>query len=191
MDFKETSRRLKMIHDVREIAGKHSVDDVYVMLKECKLDPDEAAQKLLYIDTFHEVKKKNDRQKSTSSDEFAEYRRERGRGWGNQWRGPRNGEQRNFHPSKVYNDAGGGRNVNSKKEYVAVNNHLERVSRQTLPVDSRKQNGHWAPALSPAKINGTLAISNGSHNPKIAPKVPSNSEVVSYQNTKCTCSYTT
>ncbi|GKC79179.1 GBF-interacting protein 1-like protein isoform X1 [Tanacetum coccineum] len=49
MDYKETCRRLKMIHDVREIAGKHSVDDVYVMLKECNLDPDEAAQKLLYI----------------------------------------------------------------------------------------------------------------------------------------------
>nr|GEV59765.1 hypothetical protein [Tanacetum cinerariifolium] len=184
MDFKETCRRLKMIHDVREIAGKHSVDDVYVMLKECNLDPDEAAQKLLYIDTFHEVKKKNDRRKSTSSDEFAEY----GRGRGNQWRGRRNGEQGNFHPSKVYNDAGGGRNVNSRKEYAAVNNHVERVSRQTLPVDSGKQNGHRVPALSAAKINGTVAISNGSHIPKVAPKVPSYSEAVSYQNTKYTCS---
>nr|GEZ06243.1 hypothetical protein [Tanacetum cinerariifolium] len=177
-----------MTHDVREIARKHSVDDVNVMLKECKLDPDEASQKLLYIDTFHEVKKKNDRRKSTSSDEFAEYERERGRG--NQWRGPRNGEQGNFHPSKVYNDAGGGRNVNSRKEYVAVNNHVERVSRQTLSVDSGKQNGHGAPTLSSAKINGTLAISNGSHIPKVAPKVPSYSEVVSYQNTTYTCSYT-
>ncbi|PWA46568.1 hypothetical protein CTI12_AA507390 [Artemisia annua] len=181
MDYKETCARLKMIHDVREIAGKHSVDDVIVMLKECNLDPNEAAQRLLYIDTFHEVKKKNDRRKSTSSDEFEEY----GRGRGNQWRGPRNGGRGNFYPSKVNNDAAGGRNMNSGKEYV-VTNHVERVSRQTLPVDSGKQNGHMA--TSAAKINGTLAISNGSHSPKLAPKVPSYSEAVSYQNTKYTCS---
>nr|GEX52672.1 hypothetical protein [Tanacetum cinerariifolium] len=66
-------------------------------------------------------------------------------------------------------DAGGGRKVDSRKEYVVVNNHVERVSRQTFPVDSGKQNEHMAP-------------------PKLAPKVPSYSEAVSYQNTKYTCS---
>lgn len=75
--------------------------------------------------------------------------------------------------------------MNSGKEYV-VTNHVNKVSRQTLPVDSGKQNGHMA--TSAAKINGTLAISNGSHSPKLAPKVPSYSEAVSYQNTKYTCS---
>ena len=43
----------------------------------------------------------------------------------------------------VISDVGGGRNMNSGKEYV-VTNHVERGSRQTLPVDSGKQNGHMA-----------------------------------------------
>ncbi|XP_047939119.1 GBF-interacting protein 1-like [Salvia hispanica] len=33
------------------------------MLKECNMDPNETAQKLLYLDTFHEVKRKRDRRK--------------------------------------------------------------------------------------------------------------------------------
>lgn len=50
MNPNETSRRLKMIHDIKEIAGnKHSVEDVYTMLKDCNMDPNEAAQRLLYI----------------------------------------------------------------------------------------------------------------------------------------------
>jgi hypothetical protein len=47
-----------MILDIKEIAGKHSEDDIYTMLRDCNMDPNETAQKLLYIDTFHEVKKK-------------------------------------------------------------------------------------------------------------------------------------
>ncbi|GJT66996.1 hypothetical protein Tco_1018476 [Tanacetum coccineum] len=73
---------------------------------------DDLLRNPLLYDTFHEVKKKNDRRKYTSSDEFEEY----GRGRSNQWRGPRNGERGNFYQSKVYNDAGGGRNVKSRKE---------------------------------------------------------------------------
>ncbi|CAH1451000.1 unnamed protein product [Lactuca virosa] len=75
MDPKEASRRLKMIHDIIEIAGKHNVEDVYTMLKDCNMDPNEAAQRLLYIDTFHEVKKKHDRRKSISSDASEDYKR--------------------------------------------------------------------------------------------------------------------
>lgn len=49
MNPTEATRRLNMIHDIIEIAGKHSVEDVYTMLKECNLDANEAAQRLLYI----------------------------------------------------------------------------------------------------------------------------------------------
>ncbi|KAI3510200.1 hypothetical protein L1887_25731 [Cichorium endivia] len=66
MDPKEAGRRLKMIYDIIEIAGKHNLEDAYTMLKDCNMDPNEAAQRLLYIDTFHEVKKKHDRRKSVS-----------------------------------------------------------------------------------------------------------------------------
>lgn len=40
----------KIIQDIREITGKqHSDDDVYAVLKECSMDPNETAQKLLYL----------------------------------------------------------------------------------------------------------------------------------------------
>lgn len=42
-----------MIQDIKEIAGKHSDDDIYAMLKDCNMDPNETAQKLLYIGTTH------------------------------------------------------------------------------------------------------------------------------------------
>ena len=40
----------KIIQDIREITGKqHSDDDIYAVLKECSMDPNETAQKLLYL----------------------------------------------------------------------------------------------------------------------------------------------
>ncbi|KAL0353489.1 UNVERIFIED_CONTAM: GBF-interacting protein 1-like, partial [Sesamum angustifolium] len=39
----------KTIQDIKEITGKHSDEDVYAMLKECNMDPNETAQKLLYL----------------------------------------------------------------------------------------------------------------------------------------------
>lgn len=44
----------KTIQNIREITGKqHSDDDIYNMLTECSLDPDETAQKLLYLGKYH------------------------------------------------------------------------------------------------------------------------------------------
>ncbi|CAI9295400.1 unnamed protein product [Lactuca saligna] len=153
MDPKEASRRLKMIHDIIEIAGKHNVEDVYTMLKDCNMDPNEAAQRLLYIDTFHEVKKKHDRRKSISSDTSEDYKRTQG----NQWR----------------------RNLSSGKEY-GVTNRQERVSRQIIPVDSGKVNNGAHVANSVANGNGTLAVSNGSYSDKVAlaPESSSTSDIV-------------
>ncbi|KAJ6886223.1 GBF-interacting protein 1-like isoform X2 [Populus alba x Populus x berolinensis] len=77
----------KTIQSIREITEKkHSDEDVYSVLQECYMDPDDTAQKLLYLDTFHEVKRKCDWRKGT------------------QGRGARGG-QGNF------SDAVGGRNV--------------------------------------------------------------------------------
>ncbi|KAG8386001.1 hypothetical protein BUALT_Bualt03G0103600 [Buddleja alternifolia] len=42
----------KTIQDIKEIAGKHSDEDVYAMLKECNMDPNETAQKLLYLGMY-------------------------------------------------------------------------------------------------------------------------------------------
>ncbi|KAK8968777.1 hypothetical protein KSP40_PGU018369 [Platanthera guangdongensis] len=53
----------KTIQNIKEITGKHSDDEIYAMLKECSMDPNETVQKLLFQDTFHEVKRKRDKRK--------------------------------------------------------------------------------------------------------------------------------
>ncbi|KAL0405144.1 UNVERIFIED_CONTAM: GBF-interacting protein 1 [Sesamum latifolium] len=48
----------KTIEDIKEITGhNHSEDEIYAMLKECSMDPNETTQKLLLLGTFHEVKR--------------------------------------------------------------------------------------------------------------------------------------
>ncbi|XP_020584644.1 uncharacterized protein LOC110027516 isoform X2 [Phalaenopsis equestris] len=59
----------KMIQSIREIVGNHSDSDIYAVLKETNMDPNETAQKLLNQDPFHEVKRKRDKRK-----EYAGYK---------------------------------------------------------------------------------------------------------------------
>ncbi|KAB5521247.1 hypothetical protein DKX38_025566 [Salix brachista] len=82
----------KTIQSIREITGKqHSDEDIYSVLQDCAMDLDDTAQKLLYLDTFHEVKRKHDRRK------------------GAQERGARGGRG-------SYSGAGGGRNAATRRE---------------------------------------------------------------------------
>lgn len=53
----------KTIQSIKEIVGNHSDADIYVVLKETNMDPNETAQKLLNQDPFHEVKRRRDRKK--------------------------------------------------------------------------------------------------------------------------------
>ncbi|KAL0354328.1 UNVERIFIED_CONTAM: GBF-interacting protein 1, partial [Sesamum angustifolium] len=40
----------KTIEDIKEITGQnHSEDEIYAMLKECSMDPNETTQKLLLL----------------------------------------------------------------------------------------------------------------------------------------------
>ncbi|XP_024181060.1 mucin-12 isoform X1 [Rosa chinensis] len=95
----------KTIQDIKEITGNHSEEEIYAMLKECNMDPNETAQKLLLQDPFHEVKRKRDKRKENLNNrESAEPR------WrpGMPGRGGRGGRV-NF-SSRPPHDAGGGRN---------------------------------------------------------------------------------
>ncbi|KAJ6824574.1 GBF-interacting protein 1-like [Iris pallida] len=56
------------IQNIKEIAGNHSDEEVYAMLKECSMDPNETAQKLLLQDTFHEVRRKRDKRKEVNKE---------------------------------------------------------------------------------------------------------------------------
>lgn len=53
----------KTIQSIKEIVGNHSDGDIYAVLKETNMDPNDAAQKLLNQDPFHEVKRKKDKKK--------------------------------------------------------------------------------------------------------------------------------
>lgn len=42
----------KTIQDIKEITGNHSEDEIHAMLKECSMDPNETAQRLLLQGTL-------------------------------------------------------------------------------------------------------------------------------------------
>ncbi|KAG6505089.1 hypothetical protein ZIOFF_037437 [Zingiber officinale] len=52
----------KLVHSLKEIVNCSEVE-IYAMLCECDMDPDEAVNRLLSQDTFHEVKNKRDKKK--------------------------------------------------------------------------------------------------------------------------------
>ncbi|KAI3979371.1 hypothetical protein MKX01_001563 [Papaver californicum] len=65
------------INTIKEIVGNHSDADIYSMLKESNMDPNETTQKLLYQDPFHEVKRRRDKKKeNTGFRSLAEPRKE-------------------------------------------------------------------------------------------------------------------
>ncbi|XP_043689079.1 uncharacterized protein LOC122640044 isoform X2 [Telopea speciosissima] len=55
-----TSR--KMVQSLKEIVN-YPEHEIYAMLKECNMDPNEAVQRLLSQDTFHEVKSRREKKK--------------------------------------------------------------------------------------------------------------------------------
>ncbi|XP_018492538.2 uncharacterized protein LOC108862793 isoform X3 [Raphanus sativus] len=56
----------KLIESIREIVGNHTDADIYTALRESDMNADEAVQKLIYQDPFHEVKRRRDRKKEVA-----------------------------------------------------------------------------------------------------------------------------
>ncbi|KAL2547752.1 Kinase-related protein of unknown function [Forsythia ovata] len=102
----------KTIENIKEITGQsHSEEEIYAMLKECSMDPNETAQKLLLQDTFHEVKRKRDRRKENLNKESTESRWKPGvQTWVNR------GGQGNYSSRYMSRDGGRGRNSAGRKE---------------------------------------------------------------------------
>nr|XP_010321076.1 GBF-interacting protein 1-like isoform X2 [Solanum lycopersicum] len=118
----------KTIHNIKEITGNHSDDEIYAMLKECSMDPNETAQKLLYQDTFHEVKRKHDRRRENLNKESAEPT------WKPAMQGRGNkGSRGNFTPRHVLLDVGGGRNSRPDKENGASHVSGKSVNPSSVP----------------------------------------------------------
>ncbi|XP_061353171.1 GBF-interacting protein 1-like [Gastrolobium bilobum] len=149
----------KTIQDIREITGKlHTDDEIYTVLRECSMDPNETAQKLLYLDTFHEVKRRRDRKKEGLSNRGIEDSRLKQGGHGRGRRGASAGYSSNF------SDGGGGRNLASHRENVV--NHIAERGREpsTQPVSEKTKNNSTSQAsrVSAVAANGPVNHSNGS-----------------------------
>ncbi|KAL1348895.1 hypothetical protein AAHE18_07G113200 [Arachis hypogaea] len=142
----------KTIQNIKEITGNHSDEDIYAMLKECSMDPNETTQKLLLQDTFHEVKRKRDKRKENlNSRESVEPR------WrpGAQGRGPRGGRG-NFSPHNASHDAGGSKNSGTAKD-VGTHQAAEKVA---TPLPAAQEE------LSKEKCSGTSSVSTIANGPK-------------------------
>ncbi|GAB4825317.1 hypothetical protein Ancab_008189 [Ancistrocladus abbreviatus] len=141
----------KMIQNIKEITGNHSEEEIYAMLKECSMDPNETAQKLLLQDTFHEVKRKRDRKKENLNNREAADSRWRVAPIGRAGRGSRG----NF-SSRYSADAGGGRNSASDKE-----NGINQASVKVGPMLSSSVALETIPIASSAMDNGPVGIVSG------------------------------
>ncbi|XP_074566028.1 GBF-interacting protein 1-like isoform X2 [Curcuma longa] len=151
----------RTIQNIKEIAGNHTDEEIYAMLKECSMDPNETAQKLLLQDTFHEVKRKRDKRKENVR-ESTEPR------WrpGVQGRGGRGG--RGNYSRSLPNDAAGGRNATSGKE-SGLNQGMDKAntSSSTSPDTENKPAIPLSSSVS-GVVNGPSNIehpvsSQGSH----------------------------
>ncbi|KAM0936518.1 putative GBF-interacting protein [Dioscorea sansibarensis] len=130
----------RTIQSIKEITGNHSDEEVYAMLKECAMDPNETAQRLLFQDTFHEVKRKRDKRKENTK-EFTDSR------WrpGLQGRGNRGGRG-SFSSRYVANEVNSGRHAGAEKE--------KRINQST-----EKNTGSTAsPIMHDAEIKSTTPL---------------------------------
>ncbi|KAK8621481.1 hypothetical protein V6N13_067910 [Hibiscus sabdariffa] len=145
----------KTIHNIKEITGNHSEDEIYAMLKECSMDPNETAQRLLLQDPFREVKRKRDRKKeSLTNKESAESR------WrpGSQGRGTRGGRG-NFPPRYTAHEAGVSKSSGLGRDN-GMNQVAEKGSGQSLSTlqDTKTKESTLIASSVPAMASGPTVV---------------------------------
>ncbi|KAL2316631.1 hypothetical protein Fmac_030507 [Flemingia macrophylla] len=148
----------KIIQDIREITGKqHTDDEIYAVLRECSMDPNETAQKLLYLDTFHEVRRRRDRRKEVLSGRASDEPRLKQGGHGRGGRGASGGHSSNFP------DGSGGRNLANRREngvsHIAERSHPP--STQSVLQKTKTNTTSQATRVSAVAAHGAANQSNG------------------------------
>ncbi|CAK9167185.1 unnamed protein product [Ilex paraguariensis] len=137
----------KTVQNIKEIAGNHSDEEIYAMLKECYMDPNDTVQKLLLQDPFHEVKRKRDRRKENLNKESTESR------WKSSMpgRGNRGGRGINS-PHYITHDAGGGKSSALGKE--TGNNQVSEKGPgpSMLPISQETKNKETTPAACASTV---------------------------------------
>ncbi|KAI3419879.1 uncharacterized protein J3R85_012990 [Psidium guajava] len=143
----------KTIQNIKEITGKqHSDEDVYAQLKDCAMDPDETAQKLLFLDTYHEVKSRKERRKESTNGRALESKSTTD----TQGRGARG----NRHPRSNYVSSGGGRNMPVQRD-KRTSYSVERVPNPMPPQMNKTTAAPRATKASNVVQNGPSHLSNG------------------------------
>lgn len=160
----------KTIQNIKEITGNHSDDEIYAMLKECSMDPNETAQKLLFQDTFHEVKRKKDKRKENVNNRESLESRPRP---GTQGRGVRGGRG-NFSPHRILHDARGGKNPGTGKDNGTNQGTAKGVP--PLPDLQETKTGEKSSVTSsvPAIANGPTTVASGTTSADTAPSSTGN-----------------
>ncbi|KAK7386019.1 hypothetical protein VNO78_32064 [Psophocarpus tetragonolobus] len=149
----------KIIQDIREITGKqHTDDEIYAVLREYSMDPNETAQKLLYLDTFHEVRRRRDRKKEGLNSRPSDEPRIRQGGQGRGGRGASGGYSSNFP------DGGGGRNLANRREngvnHIAERGHVP-STQSALSQKTKTNTTSQATRVSAVAPHGAANQSNG------------------------------
>ncbi|CAI8597899.1 unnamed protein product [Vicia faba] len=165
----------KTIQNIKEITGNHTDDEIYAMLKECSMDPNETTQKLLFQDTFHEVKRKKDRRKENVNNREALESHSRP---GTQGRGVRGGRG-NFAPHRIVHDGRGGKNSSTGKD--SGSNQETAKGNPSLPGSQETKSREKSSGTStvPAIANGPTTVSSGTTNVNSSPSSTGNVDRIS------------
>ncbi|XP_038975945.1 GBF-interacting protein 1-like isoform X1 [Phoenix dactylifera] len=122
----------RTIQNIKEIAGSHSDEEIYAMLKECSMDPNETAHKLLLQDPFHEVKRKRSRKKENREPSDSRWRP------GLQGQGGRGGRGNYSH--YIAHDVGGGNNGGVGKENGVIQGTDKSITSSSSPTTHDTEN---------------------------------------------------
>ncbi|KAL2925541.1 GBF-interacting protein 1 [Bienertia sinuspersici] len=130
------------------------------MLKECSMDPNETTQRLLHLDSFHEVKRKRDKKKEIVKSRSGEESR-----WkpGHQGRGARNARGNSYSQFNSH-DAGGRRTAAIRKENGVEESREKGFKHSPAPVSKETDSiqPHTPEKPSSVIVDGPLELPNGS-----------------------------
>ncbi|KAF9669654.1 hypothetical protein SADUNF_Sadunf14G0129700 [Salix dunnii] len=165
------SNARKTIQNLKEIAGNHSDEEIYAMLKECSMDPNETAQKLLFQDPFHEVKRKRGRKKENTNNRESGDSRWRS---GSQGRVSR-GSRMIYSPCRTLHDTGGGRNSNAGRDN-GISHAVEKGTGSSLPaLEEKSKETTPSASLSAVVANGPTSVVSGNSSANNASNLPTGS----------------
>ncbi|XP_075086440.1 uncharacterized protein LOC107773927 [Nicotiana tabacum] len=148
----------KMVQSLKEIVNFCTEAEIYAVLKDCNMDPNEAVNKLLSQDTFHEVKSKREKRKENKDTTES-------RSWvssSTSSRGSRTGAERyvgrggseSTKPAPAYRKESGSHTNNFSSTPGVVGSNIDR--RPTAVSDAA---GNESKKLTPAAVDGHSAAS--------------------------------